>query len=73
MVGVKDLRSAAFKGPPGKIRKKLISITAGRQADANRVALTVNRNSVVARAYAPAPMRPAPPVPLPQAARLKGP
>ena len=53
--------------------KKPASMTIGRNDDANSVSLLLSRNVVVASAYAPAPINPAPPVPLPQAAKLKGP
>lgn len=53
--------------------KKLTSIITGRNAEAKIVFLLLSPKVVVANAYAPAPMSPAPPVPLPQEARLKGP
>lgn len=53
--------------------KKLTSITTGKHADAKRVAFTLNPNDVVASAYAPAPTKPAAPVPLPHDAKLKCP
>ena len=53
--------------------KKLKSMTAGRHAEASNVVRTLNPNVFVARAYAPAPIKPAPPVPLPHAARLQDP
>ena len=65
-------RVALFRGPRGRMMKKLTTIIAGRQADARRVVRTLKPNDVVASAYAPAPIRPAPPVSLPQAARLNG-
>ena len=60
-------------GSRGRMMKKLIINTTGRQAEAKMVALTLSPNVVVAKAYAPAPIKPAPPVPLPHAARLRGP
>ena len=45
----------------------------GRKALASNVLLTLSPRLVVARAYAPAPMSPAPPVPLPHAARENSP
>ena len=57
----------------GRITKKLTSMMAGRKADAKIVFWLLSPKVVVANAYAPAPMSPAPPVPLPQDAKLKGP
>ncbi len=65
--------SLADKGPRGRMMKKLINMTIGRNADAKRVFLLLNPSVVVATAYAPAPTSPAPPVPLPHAAKLNGP
>ncbi len=65
--------SFLVSGLRGRIKKKLISMMIGRKADARSAVLLLNPNDVVASAYAPAPISPAPPVPLPQAAKLKGP
>ena len=62
-----------FMGPRGRTRKKLSNITIGNNEEAKRLDCTLRPNVVVAKEYAPAPTKPAPPVPLPQAARLKGP
>jgi len=59
--------------PWGSMRKKLTSMMIGRKADAKSVFLLLRPIEFVASAYAPAPISPAPPVPLPHAARLKGP
>lgn len=61
------------KGPRGKMMKKLINRTMGKKADAKRVFLLLNPSVDVATTYAPAPTSPAPPVPLPHAAKLNGP
>lgn len=45
----------------------------GKNAEAKRLVLTDNPIMVVKRTYNPAPAKPAPPVPLPHAARLKCP
>lgn len=48
--------------------KKLMSMIIGRKADARIVVLTDKPIHVVKTTYNPAPAKPAPPVPLPQAA-----
>ena len=53
--------------------KNARSITQGRKADASRLFLILNPIVAVNRTYSPAPIRPAPPVPLPHAARDNGP
>ena len=69
----KAVGSRRGSGFLGRMMKKLRSITTGRKADAKIVCLLLSPKVVVAKAYAPAPMSPAPPVPLPQDAKLKGP
>ena len=53
--------------------KKDRSMMAGRNADARREVLTDRPMVDVKSTYNPAPISPAPPVPLPQAARENGP
>ena len=64
---------ARRNGPWGRITKKARSMKHGRKADAMRDVLTLNPIVVVNKTYKPAPTSPAPPVPLPQAARERGP
>lgn len=64
---------ALLNGPRGSITKKETSIMHGRNADARREVLTLSPMVDVKSTYSPAPIKPAPPVPLPQAARLNGP
>lgn len=63
----------SLNGPCGSTMKKLTSMMAGRNDEAKRLFRTLKPRVVVAKEYAPAPTNPAPPVPLPHAARLKGP
>ncbi len=62
-----------LNGSRGRTAKKLTSMMTGRNDEAKRLFRTLKPRVVVAKEYAPAPTNPAPPVPLPQAARLKGP
>ena len=62
-----------FRVPRGKTMKKLMSMKIGRYADVSNAPLELIPKLVVATAYIPAPTKPAPPVPLPQAAKLNGP
>ena len=64
---------ARLSGPCGRMTKKDSSIMHGRKADASSEVLTLNPMVEVRRTYSPAPTSPAPPVPLPHAARLNGP
>lgn len=64
---------ARRSGPRGNITKNDRSIMQGRKADASNEVLTLSPMVEVRRTYSPAPTNPAPPVPLPQAARLRGP
>ena len=59
--------------PLGRTAKNAISMTSGKNAEADSAPRGENPQPVVATAYAPAPTNPAAPVPLPQPARLKGP
>lgn len=64
---------ARRNGPWGRMTKKARSMKQGRKADDSRDVLTLNPIVVVRSTYRPAPTNPAPPVPLPHAAREKGP
>ena len=64
---------AWWRGSGGRMKKKDRSMMQGRKADARRDVLTLRPIVVVSRTYNPAPIKPAPPVPLPQAARENGP
>lgn len=61
------------RGPGGRMRKKLTSMIRGNNEKHSKLVRTLMPRLVVAMAYAPAPIKPAPPVPLPHAARAKCP
>lgn len=61
------------KGSKGRTMKKATSIMLGSKADVISVVLTLSPIVDVRRTYSPAPINPAPPVPLLHAARLSGP
>lgn len=64
---------ARRKGPSGRMRKNDMSMIKGKKAETIKDVLTFKANVLVKNTYTPAPARPAPPVPEPQAARLKEP